>query len=137
MRIKILDEKCTPLIENNGNFIDLKSRITREYKQGDFFIIPLGVCIDVETGNFGMLVPRSSTFKNYGFIQTNGVGIIDDTYNGDGDEWGMPVYCTRDGVLNTGDRICQFQVFEQPYHIIECVKHLGGNNRGGFGSTGK
>lgn len=137
MRIKVLNENCKPLVENNGNFIDLRCAETIEYKKGDFLMIPLGVCIDVGRGQFGMLVPRSSTFKNWGFIQTNSVGIIDDSYSGDGDEWLMPVYCTRDGEIREGDRVCQFQVFDQPYDVIQFVKQLGGQNRGGFGTSGR
>lgn len=137
MRIKVLNEKCKPLIENNGNFIDLRCAKTIEYKKGDFLLIPLGVCIDVGQGCFGMLIPRSSTFKNWGFIQTNSVGIIDDSYSGDNDEWMLPVYCTRDGIINEGDRCCQFQVFDEPYNMIQVVKQLGGTDRGGFGTTGK
>lgn len=137
MKIKVLDKACKPLIENNGNFVDLRARETIEYKKGDFLLIPLGVCIALDTRTFGMLVPRSSTFKNYGLLQTNSVGIIDDTYCGDTDEWLLPVYCTRDGRVCKGDRVCQFAPMRTEPVLYEFVEHLGGVSRGGFGTTGK
>ncbi len=84
------------------------------------------------------VVPRSSTFKNWGIIQTNGMGIIDNSYCGDNDIWGMPVYATRDTVINVNDRICQFRIMRSmpALKVIE-VENLGEGNRGGFGSTGK
>ena len=84
------------------------------------------------------VVPRSSTFKNYGIIQTNSCGIIDGTYCGDDDMWRMPVYAVRDTVIHVNDRICQFRIFEnQPKITFDEVESLGNKNRGGFGSTGK
>ena len=84
------------------------------------------------------MVPRSSTFKNYGIIQTNSCGIIDGTYCGDDDMWRMPVYAVRDTVIHVNDRICHFRIFEnQPKITFDEVESLGNKNRGGFGSTGK
>ena len=83
------------------------------------------------------IAPRSSTFKKWGLIQTNGVGVIDNTYCGDSDIWGMPVYATRDTVVNVNDRICQFRIMKnQPKIEFEEVDELEGVARGGFGSTG-
>ena len=84
------------------------------------------------------VVPRSSTFKNYGIIQTNGTGIIDNSYCGDSDQWMMPVYATRDTVIHMDDRICQFRIVRnQPEIIFYEVSRLYGKERGGFGSTGR
>jgi dUTP pyrophosphatase len=84
------------------------------------------------------VVPRSSTFKNYGVIQTNSIGIIDNSYCGDKDEWRMPVYSTKDTIININDRICQFRIVknQEKFSFLE-VKDLKQTNRGGFGSTGK
>lgn len=84
------------------------------------------------------VVPRSSTFKNYGIIQTNSIGIIDNSYCGDNDIWMMPVYATRKTIIHKNDRICQFRIMKhQPTIKFDEVEHLEGEERGGFGSTGK
>jgi dUTP pyrophosphatase len=84
------------------------------------------------------IAPRSSTFKNWGIIQVNSVGVIDESYCGDDDEWKMPVYATRDATIEKGDRICQFRIVEkQPMIEFNVVSHLDNENRGGFGSSGR
>ena len=84
------------------------------------------------------IVPRSSTFKNFGVLQTNSMGIIDNSYCGDEDYWRLPVIAMRDTLIKKGDRICQFRIMEKMSNIeVEIVKSLGNENRGGFGSTGK
>lgn len=121
-----------------GDWIDLRSSVDLELKAGESAIIPLGVCIQLPSGYEALLAPRSSTFKNYGLIQTNSIGVIDETYCGDGDVWGFPVYATRDTNIKVNDRICQFRIIEhQPELEIEEVEYLGNEDRNGFGSTGK
>lgn len=121
-----------------GDWIDLRSSVDLKLKAGESAIIPLGVCIQLPSGYEALLAPRSSTFKNYGLIQTNSIGVIDETYCGDGDVWGFPVYATRDTTINVNDRICQFRIIEhQPEVEIEEVEYLGNEDRNGFGSTGK
>ena len=84
------------------------------------------------------IVPRSSTFKNFGIIQTNHYGVIDETYCGDQDQWYFPAYALRDTKIERNDRICQFRIMEHQPHIrFEEAAVLEGKNRGGFGSTGK
>ena len=103
-----------------------------------FKLIPLGVAIALPPGYEAHVVPRSSTFKNYGLLQVNSCGVIDGSYCGDEDMWYMPVYATRDTVVTKNDRICQFRIMEnQPKLVFEQVAHLEGKNRGGFGTTGK
>lgn len=116
---------------------DLRSAETVELKKGDFKLIDLGVSIALPEGFEAILAPRSSTFRNWGIIQTNGIGVIDYLYRGDTDRWMMPVYATRDTVINKNDRICQFRIQEcqLPIEFIE-VDYLGDENRGGHGSTG-
>lgn len=121
-----------------GDLIDLRSRERIEYKKGDYFIIPLGVAMDIPQGWKADLVPRSSTFKNWRIIQTNSVGKIDNSYNGDDDEWGMPVYALEDGVIEKHDRVCQFEIVRKmPKFKFNEVESLKNPSRGGFGSTGK
>lgn len=122
---------------SNGDWIDLRAAETVELKAGDFKIISLGVSMKLPEGYEAHIVPRSSTFKKWGILQTNHMGVIDNSYSGDNDIWGMPVLAMRDTVINENDRICQFRIVERMGHIqmIE-VDHLDGADRGGFGSTG-
>lgn len=125
-------------IENKSDWIDLRAAENVVLKKGDFKIISLGVSMKLPDGYEAHIVPRSSTFKNWGILQTNGMGIIDNLYSGDNDVWGMPVYATRDTEIHAGDRICQFRLVknQEPVGFTE-VDSLGGSDRGGFGSTGK
>jgi len=106
-------------------------------KAGDFKLISLGVSMKLPKGYEANLVPRSSTFKNFGILQTNCFAVIDDSYCGDGDVWRLPVYATRDTVIHENDRICQFRINKiQPKSDFVEVGTLGNKNRNGFGSTG-
>ena len=108
-----------------------------ELKKGDFALIPLGVAMALPAGYEAHVVPRSSTFKTWGLLQTNSMGVIDESYCGDNDEWKLPVYATRDTVVEFGDRVCQFRIMaHQPAIRFEERTHLEGADRGGFGSTG-
>lgn len=139
INIKYFDTNITELdyIEGKSDWIDLRAAKTVELKKGDFCLIPLGIAMELPKGYEAHIVPRSSTFKNYGIIQTNGIGIIDNTYCGDDDQWLMPVYATRDTIINFNDRICQFRIVKnQPKVSFIKMFHLDGKTRGGFGSTG-
>lgn len=121
-----------------SNWIDLRAAEEITLKTGEFKLIPLGVAMELPKGYEAHIVPRSSTFKNYGIIQTNHQGVIDHSYCGDNDQWYMPVYATRDTQIHMNDRICQFRIMKiQPQIHFEEVCHLGGIDRGGFGNTGK
>lgn len=125
-------------IENKSDWYDLRSAIDIELKQGEFKLIPLGIGIKLPKGYEALVAPRSSTFKNYGVIQTNSIGIIDETYCGDNDQWYYPVLAMRDTAIHKNDRICQFRIIShQPEHNIVTVTKLDDTDRGGFGSTGK
>lgn len=140
IRIKYFTEEIEKLayIDGKSDWIDLRAAETVELKAGDFKLISLGVAMELPEGYEAHVVPRSSTFKNYGILQVNSCGIIDGSYCGDEDLWYMPVYATRDTVVQKNDRICQFRIFKnQPKLVFEEVERLGNRNRGGFGSTGK
>ena len=125
-------------IDGKSDFIDLRAAEDVELKAGDFKLISLGVSMELPKGYEAHIVPRSSTFKTWGIIQTNSMGIVDESYHGDSDIWKMPVYATRDTIINKNDRICQFRIMEhQPTIEFEEVNHLEGVERNGFGSTGK
>lgn len=139
-RIKIKYLKDIEKIEkiSKGDWIDLRAAEDVELKNGEFKIIPLGVAMEIPKGYEAHLAPRSSTFKKWGIIQTNSIGVIDNSYSGDNDEWGMPVIAMRDTKINKNDRICQFRIVEsQPEIEFVEVDTLGNADRGGFGSTGE
>lgn len=120
-----------------GDWIDLRSAETVCLYKGEKALLRLGVAMKLPDGYEAILAPRSSTFKNYGIIQTNGIGIIDSTYCGNNDEWMMPVLATREIMIHKNDRICQFRIQKkQPTIKFVVVDKLGDEDRGGFGSTG-
>ena len=140
IRIKYFTDKIEKLdyIDGKSDWIDLRASEEVELKAGDFKLIPLGVAMQIPEGFEGHLAPRSSTFKTWGLIQTNSVGVIDCSYCGDDDMWRMPVYATRDTVIHVNDRVAQFRIIENQLKIVfEEVESLGNDSRGGFGSTGK
>ncbi len=140
IKIKYFTEDIDKLtyIDGKSDWIDLRASETVELRAGEFKLIPLGVAMELPRGYEAHVVPRSSTFKNYGILQTNSCGIIDGSYCGDQDMWRMPVYATRDTVIGKNERICQFRIVEnQPKIVFEEVASLDGENRGGFGSTGR
>lgn len=107
-------------------------------KAGEARLISLGIAVQLPKGYEAHVVPRSSTFKNFGLIQTNHMGVIDESYCGDHDEWKVPVMAVRDTCIHVNDRICQFRIMKhQPELKFEEVEHLDGCDRGGFGTTGK
>ena len=139
IKIRYFPGAAQPLdyIDGKSDWIDLRAAERVELKAGQFRLIRLGVAMALPAGYEAHVVPRSSTFKTWGILQTNSMGVIDGSYCGDNDEWRMPVYATRDTCIERGDRICQFRIVEnQPKIVFEPVEHLEGPDRGGFGSTG-
>ena len=124
-------------IDGKSDWIDLRAAEDVELKAGEFKLISLGVSMELPKGYEAHVVPRSSTFKTWGILQTNSMAVIDESYCGDNDIWRYPVYATRDTVIHKNDRICQFRIEKhQPTIEFEEVEHLDGEGRGGFGSTG-
>lgn len=122
---------------NIGDWIDLRAAEDVDMQAGEFKLIPLGVGMKLPEGYEAHVAPRSSTFKNFGIIQVNSVGVIDNSYCGDEDEWKMPAYALRSAHIKKNDRICQFRIMaKQPELEFEQVEHLDKMSRGGFGSTG-
>ena len=151
IKIKYTDSDLIRLEKiQKGCWIDLRAAEEVTLEKGDSKLINLGIAMELPVGYEAILVPRSSTFKNYGIIQTNGEGVIDGFstdengiiiqgtgYCGDNDIWKMPVYATRYTVIHKNDRICQFRIQKkQPDIEFVEVEHLRNDNRGGFGSTG-
>ncbi len=139
LKIKYFTDQITHLeyIEGKSDWIDLRVSEDIELKQGEFKLVPLGIAVKLPEGYEAHIVPRSSTYKNFGIIQANSCGIIDSSYCGDNDMWKMPVIAMRDTKIHINDRICQFRIFKnQPRLVFEETEHLEGTDRGGFGSTG-
>ena len=122
----------------NGDWIDLRASERVEMAVGEYRIIPLGVSMKLPEGYEAHLAPRSSTFKKWGILMTNSVGVIDNSYSGDNDVWGFAALAMRDTVIEEGDRIAQFRIIRkmEPVEFME-VEHLDNQDRGGFGSTGE
>ncbi len=140
IKIKYFTEAIEKLtyIDGKSDWIDLRCAKETTLKKDEFALIPLGVAMELPVGYEAHIVPRSSTFKNFGVIQTNHCGIVDETYCGDNDQWYFPAYALRDTTIAVNDRICQFRIIEhQPKITFEEMKNLNNDDRGGIGSTGK
>ena len=123
---------------NVGDWIDLRCAEDVTMKAGEFRMIPLGVAMELPQGYEALVAPRSSTFKKYGIILANSLGIIDESYKGDNDEWNFLAYAVRDTTIQKDERICQFRIIEhQPLILLRDVESLGNADRGGIGSTGR
>lgn len=149
IKIRYFDDTVKRLTKiETGDWFDLASRIDIDIPENKHYLIPLGVSMQLPKGYEAHLAPRSSLFKNTGLIVTNSVGVIDESYCGDNDEWKLSVYCLKGQEFNTsanlffthiqaGQRIAQFRIMRKmpPINFIE-VDTLANPNRGGFGSTG-
>ena len=139
IEIKYFSDEIEKLryIDGKSDWIDLRASEDVVLKKGEFKLIPLGIAMKLPEGYEAHVVPRSSTFKNFGVIMTNSVGIIDKSYCGDDDMWHFPAVAIRDTVIHKNDRICQFRIMKnQPKIEFDEVNDLETSNRGGFGSTG-
>ena len=138
INVKYIKDVPEIKIIKGGDWIDLCAAEDIELSFLDSYLIPLGVAIELPKGHEGILVPRSSTFKKYGILMTNSIGVIDESYNGDEDEWHFPCICMANKTfIPKGARICQFRIFkhQSPLGFVK-VEHLNHINRGGIGSTG-
>ena len=118
-------------------WIDLRAAETVEMEPGEFRIISLGISVEIPPGFEAHIAPRSSTFKHFGVLQVNGVGVVESSYCGEDDVWGFPALAMRKTIIHEGDRICQFRIMREMGPLdIETVDSLSNKSRGGFGSTG-
>lgn len=128
-------EKITKL--EKGDWVDLRCAEDTIILKDEYALIPLGVAIQLPKGYEALVVPRSSTFKHFGVIQTNSIGVIDESYCGENDEWHFPCYALQHTMIPKNTRICQFRIIKhQPQFILQEVEQLDNPDRGGFGSTG-
>lgn len=137
--VKYHSENSRPVMQAHpGEWMDLRADKEYAISKGEHAFIDLGVSIRVPTGYEAIMAPRSSTFKKFGLLQTNGIGVIDETYSGENDHLKMSVYATRDTVVPAGERIAQFRIQKNQgdIQVVE-VESMDGPDRGGFGSTDK
>ena len=136
--IKYFDDEIAKIEKlAKGDWIDLRAAEDVEMKAGEFRYLRLGVGMILPEGYEAHIALRSSTFKNFGIILTNSVGVVDNSYCGDADEWKAPVYALRDTHIKKNERICQFRIMErQPELEFVTVDKLRDESRGGFCSTG-
>lgn len=140
MKIKIKYLRNIEPIEaiSIGDWIDLRCAETTYLKAGEYKLIPLGVAMELPAGYEAIVAPRSSTFKHLGILLVNSIGVIDNSYCGDHDEWQFLAYATRDTKVLKDERICQFRILKnQPKVKLVTVDTLDNEDRGGIGSTGR
>lgn len=140
IRIKYFSDKIEKLtyIGGKSDWIDLRASADVTLKAGEFKLIPLGIAMELSKGYEAHVIPRSSTYKNFGILQANSMGLIDESYCGDNDQWYFPALAMRDTEIHVNDRICQFRIMEhQPELVFEETEVLTGKDRGGFGTTGR
>lgn len=121
-----------------GDWIDLRAAANIEMEKGKQYLVPLGISMKIPYGFEAHVVPRSSSYKNYKVIQTNGIGILDNSYCGDGDQWFWPVIAMENTFIVENDRVAQFKIVPR-MPIVEFleVAQMEDADRGGHGSTGK
>ena len=140
INIKYLTDSIDKLtyIDGKSDWIDLRAAETVDMEPMEFKLIPLGVAMQLPAGYEAHVIPRSSAFKNFGIIQANSMGLIDESYCGDNDQWYFPAIALRKTTIRTNDRICQFRIMKhQPQIEFREVDNLNNESRGGIGSTGK
>ena len=134
--VKELEKLC--YIDGKSDWIDLRVAENVSMKQGEYRLISMGISVEIPKGYEMLIVPRSSAYKNFGILQTNAMGVVEESFCGDNDIIHMPILAMRDTEIHINDRIGQFRLMpHQPeVHFIE-VDHLDNEDRGGFGTTGK
>ena len=133
LKFKVLTPGCEPQrmrIEDAG--IDLCAGQDMVVTPGYSVVMPLGVAVKIEDGQYGMLTHRSSlAFKKE---MTASLGIIDSNFTQE-----MKAKIFNHGrlsqVIKKGDRICQLVLHNFAREEMEEVEDLG-IGKGGFGSSG-
>lgn len=151
IKVKLFGDQVLPEIIDKGDYIDLRAAEDYNLLAGQYKLLRLGVAMELPKGFEAHVIPRSSTFKNFGILLANSEGLIDWSYRGDNDEWRFPALCMYSAPIHKGDRICQFRIqlsqkatFWQKLKWllssgieIEQVEKLNTISRGGIGSSGK
>ena len=138
IKVKYFTDKIDKLQKiEQGGWIDLRLAEDIHMDAGEFRLLPLGVAMQLPAGYEAIIAPRSSTYKRWGLIQANSIGVVDGSYNGNDDQWLLPAIALVDTDIPANTRICQFRIQkEQPKLNFITVDELDNPNRGGLGSTG-
>lgn len=145
IKIKYLNDEVPRINKiSKGDWIDLYAAEDIVIPKGESALINLGIAMQLPKGYEAHMLPRSSTFKNWGIIMTNSMGIIDESYCGNNDYWKFPAFCLEPNTdyvkctyIHKGDKIAQFRIIEHMPNIkFTEVESLDNEDRGGFGSTG-
>lgn len=154
IKAKLFDGQKKLEVIKQGDWIDLYAKddvhITTESPV--LQLIPLGIAMQLPKGYEAIMAPRSSSYKKFGIIACNSIGVIDNSYCGNQDEWLFGALVLKEAHISRGDRICQFRIqLNQKATVwqklkwlltggkieFEYVDNLSSENRGGIGSTGK
>ena len=138
IKIKYFDKDMEKIKKiEQGDWIDLRSAEDVELKAGEHHYINLGVAMELPEDYEAIVAPRSSTYKNFGIICANSIGIIDHSYCGDNDVWHFSAIALRDTHIHKYDRICQFRIQKRMSKVLfNEVDKLDNPDRGGHGTTG-
>lgn len=135
MNIKVEIEKTRDGfgLEAHGNWCDIIMPEQTILKKDKYVEIPLGFKTNIPDGYEGHLLPRSSSFRKYGIICANQMGIVDSDYN---NEWFAFVLPTKDAVIPKGSRVFQFTICKTMYPDYVFSKLSRKSDRGMSGSSG-
>ena len=137
IKVKMLADIEPPVVMEGGDWVDLRAAETVIMSKGEYKAIRLGVAMELPEGYEALVIPRSSTYKTHHIISANSIGLIDESYCGNGDEWRFPAIALASAHIHKGERICQFRIIRhQPRIAFDIVDDLGHADRGGLGSTG-
>lgn len=137
IKIREITKGCAPKVLNIGDAIDLIAAEDYYIEKGHSAKIRLGIAIEVPEDYCTLMLPRSSTFKYWKMLQTNSIGLIDNSYCGNNDELSMPIFATETCVVKKGERVCPIMCIPRYKYDIEFVEKLDNEDRGGFGTSGK
>lgn len=136
IQIKYLRDIEPIKVIENSDWVDLRAACDCTIPAGSYLVIPLGIAVKLPKGYSAIIAPRSCMLERFGIIQANSIGVIDNSYSGERDEWKIPVIAFRDTKILKNQRICQFTLIKKRDFELETVQKLHSINRGGFGSTG-
>lgn len=99
--------------------------------------VPLNVAIEIPKGYMIMLAARSSLYKQ-GLRMINSVGIVDQDYCGNDDEYHAVLqnFTDKPVAISKGTRLVQGILKQHEKAEWHEVDDLENKSRGGFGTTG-
>ena len=152
IKVKEITSGCFPIRtgEDKSDCFDLCLAEDVTLKKGEIYVARLGIATELPKGIVANIYSRSSAPSKLGVTIANGMGFIDNSYHGDNDEWKAPLYAIKAVTIPKGTRVCQFEIKLSQFAtvwqkikwllsskpLLEVVKSLRNENRGGIGSSG-